>query len=415
MKPLLRTAIGSLALAAFLPLATPALAADYSASLSVTPKSYSGKCPHKFTFNGVVRANRAGRVQIRFIRSDGGNAPVQTLNFASPGVKKVSTTWTLGGPGMNYNGWQAIEILYPQKSTSNKAAFALKCAGRGEAAPGRPRKPDLVIRSFGLKRWGACKPHSAVMTFEVTVANIGKAPSPSSASLGDKALVQVMENSGSGPWGNGAMLPAIPPGGSATVQVPVYYLMANPGHMTADAPHKFSAVADPLRLVAEQDEYNNRSKPIQTGAPKGCPRPGGGGKPGGPAVKIPAGKLKPLDVACKGAKPRLAYNGSEPYAGGVRHRLTVKNWKAFCPAMFKPAPNLPPCGANANSSRTWVDIHNGQTGARIYGFCAFGRPQDLTRLWFAVPKGRKKPKTVYVVITDRAANKRYGSNRVRIP
>lgn len=412
MKPLLKTAIAGLALAG-LSLATPALAADYSASLNVNPSSHSGKCPHKFVFKGVIRAKRAGRVDYKFIRSDGANAPVQHLNFAAPGAKAVSTTWTLGGPGMNYNGWEAIQILYPQQVTSNRAAFRLRCAGKGAGTPGRGR-PDLVIRSFGLKRWGACKPHSAVMTFQVTVANVGNAPSPSSASLGNKALVQVMENNGSGPWGNGAMLPAIAPGKSATVMVPVYYLMSNPGHMTADAPHSFRAIADPLKLVPEKSESNNRSKPIKTGAPKGCPRPGGA-KPKipGAVAKIPGGKLTALP--CKGAKPRLQYAGKESYSGGVRHRLRVTNWKAFCPAMFKPAPNLPPCGTNANSSRAWVDVFDRATGQRLYGFCALGRPQNLTKLWFATPKGTKPPRRVYIVIHDRQTGKKYGSNSVVIP
>lgn len=267
-------------------------------------------------------------------------------------------------------------------------------------APLRLRKPDLVIRSFGLRRWGPCRPGSAVMTFQVTIANVGDAPSPGSAALGNKALVQVMENSGAGPWGNGAFVGPIPPGGSATVMVPVYYLQANPGHMTADAPHKFSAVADPLKLVAEKNEYNNRSAPIKTAAPRGCP---GGVRP---------------PPRCKPGRPKLAYNGSEPYTtggGGIRHKLRVVNWKSFCPEMFKPAPNLPPCGSNTNSSRTWVDILNANTNQRIYGFCALNSPQGLTRLWFAVPRGRPKPPAVRIVIRDRQTGGSYASNPVPIP
>jgi hypothetical protein len=302
-------------------------------------------------------------------------------------------------------------IALPAIAWSGAAHAQARPVGPAELKARAPGfKPDLVIRSFGLKKWGPCKPHSAVMTFQVTVANIGNAPSPSSASLGNKALVQVMEKNGSGPWGNGAFLPAIAPGKAATVDVPVYYLMSNPGHMTADAPHKFSAVADPLKLVAEKDEYNNRSKPITTAAPKGCPSIGR--VPPGP------GGYKDPGRGCKGATPQLQYTGSQPYSTGagsfVRYRMTVKNWKQFCPAMFKPAPNLPPCGANANSSRTWVDIFDSRTGKRIYGFCAFGQPQDLTKLWFAVPRGKRPPRMVHIVVHDRLANKKYVSNKVAI-
>ena len=66
------------------------------------------------------------------------------------------------------------------------------------------RKPDLVIRQFGLKKWGTCAPNNAVITFQVTVANIGTAPSPA---ITDFALVQVMD--GHRNWGNGAKLGAI--------------------------------------------------------------------------------------------------------------------------------------------------------------------------------------------------------------
>jgi len=127
------------------------------------------------------------------------------------------------------------------------------------------RKPDLVIRRFGLKKWGTCAPNNAVMTFQVTVANVGNAPSPAVPSY---ALVQVMD--GHRNWGNGAMLNAIPPGGSQTVEIPVYYLQADPAHMTRGAPHPFRAKADPGNKVAESNEGNNQSGVINVGAPKGC-------------------------------------------------------------------------------------------------------------------------------------------------
>ena len=127
------------------------------------------------------------------------------------------------------------------------------------------RKPDLVIRQFGLKKWGTCAPNNAVMTFQVTVANIGTAPSPAVA---DTALVQVMD--GHRNWGNGAKLGAIPPGGSQTVEIPVYYLQDDPKHMTSGAPHPFRAVADPGNRVTESNEGNNQSAVINAGAPKGC-------------------------------------------------------------------------------------------------------------------------------------------------
>jgi hypothetical protein len=81
--------------------------------------------------------------------------------------------------------------------------------------------------------------------------------------------------------------------------------------------------------------------------------------------------------------------------------------------MFAAAPNLPPCGQNANSSRTWVDIFD-VNGNRIYGFCAFNDPKDLTTMWFAVEAGKAPTPRAWIVMTDRKTNKKYKSNPVSI-
>jgi hypothetical protein len=74
-------------------------------------------------------------------------------------------------------------------------------------------------------------------------------------------------------WGNGVYLNALAPGASLTVNVPVYYLISDPAFMVAHAPHPFMAIADPLGLVNESDEANNKKGPINMGAPAGCPKP----------------------------------------------------------------------------------------------------------------------------------------------
>ncbi len=356
-----------------------AYAQTLQATLSASPANYSGQCPGKITFSGQITAQQPGKVQYKFIRSDGAFAPIKTLNFDHPGSKAVSTTWTLGGDQLpQYDGWQAIEIVYPTSLTSNHAAFHLRCAQREAPAPvitgyrfdgrcvkkgerftiigrnfgahsgkgvalgghgihvdlpvhswnpnrilatlpddtriqgnewyytgveradhgawlsniserltvcadpergglsGRlgPRvftdlnargKPDLVVKSFGLKRWGRCAPNNAVFTFQVTVANVGSAASPA---VSDHALVQVMDQHRN--WGNGAKLGAIAPGAAQTVEIPVYYLQADPGHMTDGAPHPFQAKVDPGNRVAESNELNNQSAIVKVGAPKEC-------------------------------------------------------------------------------------------------------------------------------------------------
>lgn len=114
--------------------------------------------------------------------------------------------------------------------------------------------------------------------------------------------------------------------------------------------------------------------------------------------------------------PKLVFEGKEEYeANGqkwVRYKLSVTNRNVYPAAMFKAAPQLPACGANENSSRTWVDIFNAQNGDRLYGFCSLGAPANLDNLWFAVKQGQNPPKCVNMVMTDRLLNKTFKSNNV---
>src|SRR4051812_4648478 len=64
------------------------------------------------------------------------------------------------------------------------------------------------------------------------------------------------------------------------------------------------------------------------------------------------------------ATPVLRFIGTEDYtteAGAwTRYRLVVDNEYAFDKALFAPAPDLPPCGQNTRSARTWLDIYAGE-------------------------------------------------------
>ncbi|HEX8293315.1 MAG TPA: hypothetical protein VF570_16260 [Pyrinomonadaceae bacterium] len=103
----------------------------------------------------------------------------------------------------------------------------------------------------------------------------------------------------------------------------------------------------------------------------------------------------------------------EPYQTGgksyVRYRFGVMNSDQYPAEMFAPAPDLPPCGQNAKSSRTWADLYD-QQGKRLYGFCALAKPDDLNSLWFALEETAVPPSYVYVELTDRATNTKYKSN-----
>jgi len=144
------------------------------------------------------------------------------------------------------------------------------------------------------------------------------------------------------------------------------------------------------------------------------------------AAELPSTRKAPVDsltVMKPLPPPVVVFTGKAlivvPNGGSMsRYNLAVTNYQFYPPALFAQAPNLPPCGSNTNSARTWVEIYyrdQKQQPHRIYGFCALGSPQDLTRLWFALPEGgQKHPSPVYVVLNDRAMNKNYVSNPVDI-
>ena len=111
--------------------------------------------------------------------------------------------------------------------------------------------------------------------------------------------------------------------------------------------------------------------------------------------------------------PILYLTGTEYYTTGgkafIRYRYDVLNKGAYPAAMFAAAPSLPPCGLNANASRSWVDFYD-QSGKRLYGFCALGDPANLGKLWFALEEGIIPPSYVYIEINDRQTNTKYKSN-----
>jgi hypothetical protein len=265
--------------------AQPTNFAVIGAKLEADPRVYEGPCPTTIKFHGSIETNGPGTVKYIFERSDGAiDTIVKTVTFVAPPFHQAipDTTWTLGGPGFTYTGWERIKILAPNAGfLSNQAPFKVTCTGSTQPPPtgtqpggaGTPNpngKPDLVVVRFSLKQYHSeCRPQTPVYIFVVTVKNQGTAPSPSSASLGAKALVQAMAQDKPG-WGNGAFLNALAPGAMQTVEIPVYYLMSDPAFMVGHAPHPFMGIADPLGLVPESDESNNKNGPISVPAPAGC-------------------------------------------------------------------------------------------------------------------------------------------------
>jgi len=115
--------------------------------------------------------------------------------------------------------------------------------------------------------------------------------------------------------------------------------------------------------------------------------------------------------------PQIELTGIESYTVSgknfTRYNLAVANWNAYPPEIFEAAPDLPPCGLNPQSSRTWVEIRD-QNGGRIYGFCALNHPMNLTGLWFSVEEGEGPPESAYMVMMDRRCERSLRSNEVSI-
>jgi hypothetical protein len=103
-------------------------------------------------------------------------------------------------------------------------------------------------------------------------------------------------------------------------------------------------------------------------------------------------------------------------AGLIQVHLTVSNWQSFPPALFEPAPTLPPCGPGAAASitRTSVEIFDAVNRKRLESFCTLTQPQQMQDIAFATTPA-EKPRFVYVTVTDRKLKRRAMSAKVKIP
>jgi hypothetical protein len=138
----------------------------------------------------------------------------------------------------------------------------------------------------------------------------------------------------------------------------------------------------------------------------------------GKDVLAPVGRLKPPPAegppifVPRLPVPALVCTGTESRGDFTQVNLSVTNFDEFPDDYFAAAPHLPPCGLNANSSRTWVDIYDASTDLRLYGFCALGSSVNLQKLWFAVPSAKPVPAHVYVTLEDRQTQATMRSNTV---
>jgi hypothetical protein len=85
-------------------------------------------CPANPTFYGEIATDGATTVKYTWVSSDGRSWPTRNLKFTSATTQSVSESWKLGAPGKHVNKWIELQILSPNRKTSNKVDYVLNCA-----------------------------------------------------------------------------------------------------------------------------------------------------------------------------------------------------------------------------------------------------------------------------------------------
>lgn len=65
------------------------------------------------------------------------------------------------------------------------------------------------------------------------------------------------------------------------------------------------------------------------------------------------------------------------------YEIEVVNRADYSNDLFMEAPVLPPCGANANASRTWIDLYS-ERKVKLQGWCVIKDNGELASLRFSI-------------------------------
>ena len=116
-------------------------------------------------------------------------------------------------------------------------------------------------------------------------------------------------------------------------------------------------------------------------------------------------------------KPRLGIISTDDVTDKGRrlriYTIEITNRSEFSDELFAASADLPPCGTNTNSSRTWINIYV-DNGRRAYGWCAIHSNVELSSLKFNVPADDPQPTKIYVDFVDRREGKIVKSNKIEI-
>jgi len=116
-------------------------------------------------------------------------------------------------------------------------------------------------------------------------------------------------------------------------------------------------------------------------------------------------------------KPKLKLVGvSDGVNNGVAvkvYEIEVVNRTEMSDEFFISAPALPPCGTNADASRTWINLYD-EKSVRIYGWCTIKTSGELASLRFMMRAADSQPKKLFIDLVDRAEGIILRSNKITI-
>ena len=130
------------------------------------------------------------------------------------------------------------------------------CSSSSNPNPGTRGGPkaDLVITAAEISLGEVCQAGSPILMVRVEVKNQGDAASPARNDVGLVGTSEVTTN-----WGNGVGLPKLEPNQSTAVEIPVYYLIADPSFMQGN--HSFEVFVNSGGWIDESNTSNNKFSP----------------------------------------------------------------------------------------------------------------------------------------------------------
>jgi hypothetical protein len=182
-------------------------------------------------------------------------------NIAIVAALSLGIAVPVSAAGINYN--PVIPLHHTLKSSSNARLprHMTVLPSRLHAIPSQ--LPDLKIQQASIALTGQCKPSAPVLKVTAVIQNIGHSASAAELNVG---MVQAIDGANNN-WRGATGLPALTPGQSTTVSIPIYYQTPDPAAMPGL--HKFSLIMNAGKWVKETNYNNNGYTILQATIPCG--------------------------------------------------------------------------------------------------------------------------------------------------